>query len=89
VGRKLPYKDNWDLSTARAVSVVRYLQDHQVDPRQLGAAGFSKYRPRASNDTAEGKSQNRRIEIALTARDYTPPVVEMPTTTPPAAEPAR
>jgi len=87
VGRKLPFKDNWDLSTARAVSVVRYLQGHEIDPRMLGAAGFSKYRPRASNDTAEGKSQNRRIEIVLTAADYTPPVVEMPPATP--AEPAR
>lgn len=73
-----PFKDNWDLSTARAVSVVRYLQTQGVEPKMLGAAGFSEYRPLAPNDTAEGRSQNRRIEIALTAADYTPPVVDMP-----------
>jgi len=80
VSGKGSYKDNWDLSTERAVSVVRYLQTKGVDPKMLGAAGFSEYRPLAPNDTADGKSQNRRIEIALTAADYTPPVVEAPPT---------
>lgn len=70
------FKDNWDLSTARAVSVVRYLQTKGVEPKMLGAAGFAEYRPLASNDSAEGRSQNRRIEIALTAADYIPPVVD-------------
>ena len=93
VAGKGQYKDNWDLSTERAVSVVRYLQTKGVDPNMLGAAGFSEYRPLAANDSADGRSQNRRIEIALTAADYTPPVVEAPsaqgTTTPqPAAQPA-
>src|SRR5262249_33909439 len=78
VAAKSPFKDNWALSTERAVSVVRYLQTQGVDPKMLGAAGFSEYRPLASNDTPEGRSQNRRIEIALTAADYTPPVVETP-----------
>ena len=93
-GKKGGFKDNWDLSTARAVTVVRYLQSQGVDPHMLGAAGFSEYRPLASNDNADGKSQNRRIEIALTAADYQPPVVDLPNqptpqapTTP--AEPAR
>ena len=94
VAGKGQYKDNWDLSTERAVSVVRYLQTKGVDPKMLGAAGFSEYRPLAANDTADGRSQNRRIEIALTAADYTPPVVETPaaqgpTTPQPAAQPAR
>jgi chemotaxis protein MotB len=93
VAGKGQYKDNWDLSTERAVSVVRYLQTKGVDPKMLGAAGFSEYRPLAANDTADGRSQNRRIEIALTAADYTPPVVETPstqgpTTPQPAAQPA-
>ncbi|HTS83218.1 MAG TPA: OmpA family protein [Myxococcaceae bacterium] len=87
-GSKGRFKDNWDLSTERAVSVVRYLQSKGVDPKMLGAAGFSEYRPLASNDTADGRSQNRRIEIALTAADYTPPVVETPTGQP-ATPPAR
>ncbi|HEY1909062.1 MAG TPA: OmpA family protein [Myxococcaceae bacterium] len=88
VSSKGQYKDNWDLSTERAVSVVRYLQTKGVDPKMLGAAGFAEYRPLAPNDTAAAKSQNRRIEIALTAADYTPPVVDAPTpaaTQPPAA----
>jgi len=85
-GSKGRFKDNWDLSTERAVAVVRYLQSKGVDPKMLGAAGFSEYRPLAPNDTAAGRSQNRRIEIALTAADYTPPVVDTPA---PAAPPAR
>ena len=88
VAGKGAFKDNWDLSTARAVSVVRYLQTKGVEPKMLGAAGFAEYRPLAPNDTADGRSQNRRIEIALTAADYTPPVVETPTAQP-AAPPAR
>jgi chemotaxis protein MotB len=69
------YKDNWDLSSARAIAVVRYLASKGVPPRMLGAAGFSEYRPVVANDSAENRSQNRRIEIALTAADYEPPVV--------------
>jgi chemotaxis protein MotB len=93
VSGKGNYKDNWDLSTERAVTVVRYLQSKGVDPKMLGAAGFSEYRPLAGNDSADGRSQNRRIEIALTAAD-SPQVVDSPTaaqpaaTPPPAAQPA-
>ncbi len=94
VAAKGSYKDNWDLSTERAVTVVRYLQSRGVDPKMLGAAGFSEYRPLAPNTSADGKSQNRRIEIALTAADYTPPTVDTPAAQPaaaqqPATEPAR
>jgi chemotaxis protein MotB len=70
------YKDNWDLSSARAIAVVRYLDSKGVPPRMLGAAGFSEYRPIVPNDSPANRSQNRRIEIALTAADYEPPVVE-------------
>jgi chemotaxis protein MotB len=83
ISGKSGFKDNWDLSTARAVSVVRYLQTRGVNPKMLGAAGFSQYRPLASNESEAGRSQNRRIEIALTAADYTPPVVDTPTTATP------
>src|SRR5262244_2165062 len=75
---KSGFKDNWDLSAARAVTVVRYLQSKDVPPEILGAAGFSQFRPLAPNDSAENRSANRRIEIALTAADYTPPSVDMP-----------
>jgi len=75
---KSGFKDNWDLSTARAISVVRYLQSKDVPPELLGAAGFSQYRPLAPNDSPDNRSANRRIEIALTAADYTPPTVDTP-----------
>jgi len=78
VSSKGPWKDNWDLSTARAASVVRYLQTKGVPPVFLGALGFSEYRPVDSNKSPEGRSQNRRIEIALTAADYVPPTVTLP-----------
>jgi len=72
------FPSNWELSTARAIAVVKYLQSKGVDPVMLGAVGFSEYRPVAANDTPEGRSLNRRIEIALTAADYTPPEVDTP-----------
>ncbi len=72
------YKDNWDLSSARAISVVRYLAAKGVPPKMLGAAGFSEFRPVVPNDSPVNRSQNRRIEIALTAADYHPPVVDPP-----------
>jgi chemotaxis protein MotB len=73
------YKDNWELSSARAIAVVRFLQSKGVNPQMLAAAGFSEYRPVVPNDSPANRSQNRRIEIALTAADYEPPVVEKPT----------
>jgi len=63
------YASNWELSTARALSVVRYLQLKEVDPKMLGAAGFGEYHPVATNDTPEGRQQNRRIEIVLAPAD--------------------
>ena len=69
VAKKGPFSDNWDLSTARATSVVRYLEAKGVPPKMLGAAGFSQFRPVAPNDSAPDRAQNRRIEIALTPAD--------------------
>jgi chemotaxis protein MotB len=60
------YPTNWELSTARAVGVVRFLQEKGwIEPERLMAAGYSYYKPVASNDTPEGRRQNRRIEIIL------------------------
>ncbi|MCF6297110.1 MAG: OmpA family protein [Flavobacteriaceae bacterium] len=59
-------KDNWDLSVARATSVVRVLQnDFNISPNRLIAAGRSEYVPLASNDSAEGRSTNRRTRIVI------------------------
>lgn len=62
-------RDNWDLSTLRASSVVKALQDnYNIDPRRLTAAGRGEHNPVASNDTPEGKSLNRRTEIIITPK---------------------
>lgn len=59
-------KDNWDLSTQRANSVIRVLQnDFKIDPKRLIAAGRSEYLPLASNDTSEGRSRNRRTRFVI------------------------
>jgi len=59
------FPSNWELSTARATVVVRYLQERGVPPTFLGAEGYAEYQPVAANDTDENKAQNRRIEIVL------------------------
>lgn len=60
------YKDNWDLSTLRATSVVRVLQNEfDVKPARLTAAGRSYYVPVASNETEEGRAKNRRTRIVV------------------------
>ena len=60
------FPTNWELSTARATAVVRFLQEKgNIEPERLTASGFSFYRPVATNETPEGREQNRRIEIIL------------------------
>lgn len=59
------FPTNWELSTARATNVVRYLQEKGIDPRLLSATGYAEYRPVSPNDTEEGRAKNRRIEIVL------------------------
>ncbi len=62
---KKRFPTNWELSTARATEVVRYLQEGGIDPHMLSATGYAEYMPVAPNDTDEGKHKNRRIEIVL------------------------
>ena len=60
------FPTNWELSTARATNVVRFLQEKVgIAPPRLEAVGLGENQPVASNDTKEGRAQNRRIEIAL------------------------
>jgi chemotaxis protein MotB len=59
------YPSNWELSTARASSVVRYFIDRGLVPRRLTAAGFAALHPLVTNSTADGRSRNRRVEIVL------------------------
>jgi len=71
IGPKLAerFPSNWELSTTRATTVAKYLQDKGIDPKLLSACGYSEYRPVSVNDTDENKAKNRRIEIALIPKD--------------------
>jgi Flagellar motor protein len=63
------YKDNWDLSTARADAIVRILVDtYRVDPVRVVASGHAFYDPVESNSTPEGRARNRRTEIILSPK---------------------
>ena len=62
------FPSNWELSVARATTVVRYLQEVGVPPDRMVASGRAEYQPVADNDTAEGRKKNRRIEITLIDR---------------------
>lgn len=63
--RSRRYRDNWHLSTARALSVLEAMIEAGFDPKNLSAAGYGQYDPVASNDNEEGRQLNRRIEIIL------------------------
>ncbi len=64
---KSKFPSNWELSTSRSSTVVRFLQEKGgIEPERLSAIGYSYFKPVASNDDEEGRSQNRRIEIILT-----------------------
>ncbi|MEZ4502206.1 MAG: OmpA family protein [Dehalococcoidia bacterium] len=59
------YPTNWELSSARATAVLRALVDAGVSPVRLSAAGYAEFRPVASNNTPEGRAQNRRADIVI------------------------
>jgi chemotaxis protein MotB len=63
------FKDNWELSGERALSVLRYLTDLGLDPSRISYAGYAETRPIESNDTPEGRAYNRRVEIII-LREY-------------------
>jgi chemotaxis protein MotB len=62
------YRDNWELSSARATSVVKYLIENGVPANRLVAAGFGEFQPLDEGDTQEARNRNRRIELKLTER---------------------
>jgi len=65
---RVAFPSNWELSTARALSIVRYLIDQGIPPEHLVAAGFGEYHPLDPGDTPEAYRRNRRIELKLTSR---------------------
>lgn len=73
------YPSNWELAGARAASVVRLFADAGIEAGRLEAVSFGSVRPRASNDTPEGRARNRRIELQLTPVGGTPLPAELDT----------
>ena len=84
------FSSNWELSTARATEVVRMLIVRDgFAPDRLSAAGYAEYHPIASNDSADGRGMNRRVDIVILGQAWSPPVAsqESPAAPPsPAAE---
>lgn len=69
LSNRVSFQDNWELSQARALSVVRFMQDDLgFPPDHMAATGFGEYRPVALGDSDEARAQNRRIELKLTER---------------------
>lgn len=64
------YPSNWELSSARATSVVRLFINNNVPPKKLVAVGYGEYRPVADNSTPEGRTKNRRIDIIVLSEKY-------------------
>ncbi len=75
------FPSNWELSTARATTIVRYLlAQYNFDPSKLSATGYAEYRPIAANNTAEGRIQNRRVDLVILSakEDETEPLKGKP-----------
>jgi len=67
--KRSQWKSNWELSSARALSVLHYLSDKEgIAPERLSAIGYGEFQPVASNDTKEGRQLNRRVEIVILPR---------------------
>jgi chemotaxis protein MotB len=78
IGKGSKFKSNWDLSTGRALTGVDLMINDGMDPKRLSAAGYADVLPIASNDTDEGRKQNRRIEIVLMPNIEDLPVLNEP-----------
>jgi chemotaxis protein MotB len=62
------FRSNWELSAARAISVVEFLQSRGIAPEHLAAAGYGEYQPLEEGDSDEALAKNRRIELKITER---------------------
>ncbi len=71
------FGSNWELSTARASDLINvFIERYGFEPRRLSAAGYAEFHPVASNDSAEGRARNRRVDIVI----LNPPVVDLAST---------
>ena len=62
-GKNSIFKDNWELSSARAITVLQELLLDGVDPKRISAAGYAEFSPKATNATKSGREKNRRVEL--------------------------
>jgi len=69
------YSSNWELSTARASSVLRKLIELGIKPKRLSAAGYGGFQPIAKNETPAGRAQNRRVDIVILKPQNSPKVI--------------
>ena len=70
VGKNSDYDSNWELGSLRATSIVRYLiKYHRINPSRMAAISYADTRPINKNDSEEGRSQNRRIEMYIVLDD--------------------
>jgi len=67
-----PYQDNWELSGARALTVLRYLIKFRISPKRLSFAGYGPAHPVTTNATPEGRKKNRRVDIIFFAQKNIP-----------------
>lgn len=72
------FPSNWELSVARAASIVRLLEELGIAPERMAIEGYGQYAPFAENTTAQGRSQNRKVVIALSKYAYEPVVAQIP-----------
>ena len=71
------FPSNWELSTARAVNVLRhFIRNHSIDPQRLAAEGFSEFHPLVANDSAENRAKNRRVEIIFIKKEQPKALIE-------------
>ena len=75
--KSLKYPTNWELSTARASAIVKYLASKGVAPERLSAVGYGEYQPVAANDTEQGRAQNRRVAIMVAKRKMERPKINV------------
>lgn len=83
------YPTNWELSTARASAIVKYLASKGIAPERLSAVGYGEYQPVVANDTEQGRAQNRRVTIMVAKRKMDrPKIIRAPLNVAPASSPA-
>lgn len=73
--KSVKYPTNWELSTARASAIVKYLASKGVAPERLSAVGYGEYQPVAANDTEQARAQNRRVTIMVAKRKMDRPKI--------------